>query len=103
MLMPGVSSMIRLDLPICAALSINCSHSASDKLPVRRCWESTWDSMENRRFTSCSLDISRLNIATVLFCLNATYSATFRTNAVFPMEGLAATRIKSEGCSPAVL
>ena len=44
--------MIRFDLPMAPALSISFSHSTSDRLPVRRCWESTLDSMEKRRFTS---------------------------------------------------
>ena len=45
-LIPGVSSMIRLEFPTTPALSISFSHSASARLPVRRCWESTLDSME---------------------------------------------------------
>ena len=58
--------------------------------------------MENIRFTSCSLLISRLKIAMVRFFLNATFLARFSISAVFPMEGRAAISIRSEGCSPAV-
>mgnify|MGYP003049469229 CR=1 FL=1 len=42
-------------------------------------------------------DISRLKMATALFFLNAIYCAMFRTNAVLPMDGRAAIRMKSDG------
>ena len=41
--------------------STTASQSESVREPVRSFWESTLDSMESIRFTSCSLDISRLN------------------------------------------
>ncbi len=44
------------------------SQSASVRVPVRSFWESTLDSMDSIRFTSCSFDISRLKIRQV-FCL----------------------------------
>ena len=61
MLMPGVSSMISLEFPMMPIPSTTASQSASVRLPVRSFWESTLDSIESIRFTSCSLDISRLN------------------------------------------
>ena len=48
------------------------------------------------RFISCSEDISRENMAQGLSSRKAIYSAILRTRAVFPMEGRAAIRIKSE-------
>ena len=54
-------------------------------------------------FTSCSFDISSENIITEDFALTAICCAIFNARAVFPIEGRAASRIKSEGCIPAVL
>ena len=50
-------------------------------------WESTFDSKDSRRFTSCSFDISRLKIAVVTPLLNAIYWAIFSTNAVLLQYG----------------
>ena len=97
---PEVSSMIILELPIVPAPSISFSQSVSVRLPVLNTWASTWDSREKRRFTSCSLDISRLKIATARFWRNATCWAILSTNAVFPMEGRAAISTRSERWSP---
>ena len=98
----GVSSMISLLSPILPALSIRSAHSASVRSPVRIFCASTWDSMEKRRFVSCSLDISSEKIAAHRFSLRTTCCAIFRTSAVLPIEGLAAIRIRSEFWNPAV-
>ena len=98
---PGVSSIIRGHREISLEASITLSHPLSDRSPVRRFWLSTCDSMESRRFTSCSRDISREKIATVR-PFTAMLRAMFRMNAVLPMEGLAATSTRSEGCMPDV-
>ena len=101
--MPGVSSMIILELPMTPMPSTMASQSMSVRLPVRSFWESTLDSMASIRFTSCSLDISRLKIMQGRPLRTATWSTRFKTNAVLPMEGLAAISTKSEGCMPEVL
>ena len=95
--------MISREFPIIPAPSISFAQSSSCRFPVRILWESTLDSRANRRFTSCSLLISRLKMATDRSFRKAIYWAIFSTNAVFPMDGLAATRIRSEGCRPEVL
>ena len=100
--MAGVSSMISRLSPMLTALSMTSVHSASDRSPVRIFWASTWDCMAKRRLTSCSLDISREKMATQRFSRMVMYSAILRTRAVLPMEGRAATRIKSAGWRPAV-
>ena len=100
---PGVSSMISGDSPVNLALSISFTQSSSFKSPVRIAWESTLEFIARIRFTSWVRDISKLKIAVVTLLRNATNSAIFSTNAVFPIEGLAATRIKSARCRPAVL
>ena len=56
-----------------------------------------------KRLINCSLDISRLKIAVVIFLFMQTFCAIFNTKAVFPIEGRAAIKIKSDGCKPAVL
>ena len=58
--------------------------------------------MANRRFISCSFDISSEKIATVPLLRIVTYSAIFSARAVLPIEGRAAIRIRSAGCRPAV-
>ena len=102
-LIPGVSSMIRLERPMISAPSTSFVQSSSFRLPVRIFCESTCDSIARSRFTSCSFDISRLNIATVTSLRNAIYCAMFRTNAVLPIEGRAAIKTRSDGCIPDVL
>ena len=82
------------------ALSMSFSQSSSFRFPVRRDWESTWDSREKRRFTSCSFDISRLKDGHRLAALEGGVLGDVQDKGVFPMEGLAATRMKSEGCRP---
>ena len=52
------------------------------------------------RVTSCSLLISRLNIAVAIPLRTATWWAILRTNAVLPMAGLAATSINSDPWRP---
>ena len=63
----NVSSIISLESPITPAPSTNFSQSASERFPVLRAWASTLDSRENIRFTSCSFDISKENMATAKF------------------------------------
>ena len=76
------------------------SHSLSLKSPIRIFCELTIEFCEITRFISCSLDISKLNIATGILCFTAIVSVKLSTKAVLPTEGLAAIRIKSEGCRP---
>ena len=76
---------------------MSLSQSSSANFPVLRFWASMPESMANSLFTSCSLLISNENIMHGRFFFIATYSRIFNTNAVFPMEGLAAISIKSEG------
>src|SRR3972149_10223488 len=47
--------------------------------------------------TSCSRDISRLSMAIVFFLFTPIWAAIFIQNAVFPIAGLPATIIRSEG------
>ena len=89
--------MMRFDAPMTPAASISFSQSESARFPERSTCASTRDSKENIRFTSCSFDISSEKIAAVRLLWNATYCAIFKTNAVFPIDGLAATRIRSDG------
>ena len=49
------------------------------------------------RRASCSLDISREKKATVFLLRMAALVAILRVKAVFPMEGRAATKMRSEG------
>ena len=69
--MPGVSSIISLEFPMVPIPSTTASQSESDRVPVLSFWESTLDSMESIRLTSCSLDISRLNTMQGIFFLTA--------------------------------
>ena len=99
-LIPGVSSIIILEFPIILADSTMLAHSLSLKSPIRIFWELTIEFWERIRLISCSLDISKLKMATGILCLTATVSVTFNTNAVLPTDGRAAIRIKSDGCKP---
>ena len=94
--------MISLELPIVPMPSTTASQSESVSVPVRSFWESTFDSIDSIRLTSCSFDISRLNTMQGSPFLTATCSTTFRTNAVLPIEGRAAIKIKSDGWNPDV-
>ena len=102
MLMPGVSSIMMPELPMTPTPSTTESQSASEREPVLNFWASTPDSMDSRRLASCSLDISREKIRAFIRFFMATCCTMFRTKAVLPMDGRAATRIKSEGWKPAV-
>ena len=97
---PGVSSITSLALPMIPTPSTTASQSESVREPVRSFWASTLDSMESIRLTICSLDISRLNTIQGSFLRTATWSTTFKTKAVFPMEGRAAISTRSEGWKP---
>ena len=81
----------------------NFTQSSSSSFPVLTLLLSTIASLHKILFTNWSLDISKLNIATGAFPLNAAFVAKFKANAVFPIAGLAATKINSEPCNPAVL
>ena len=61
------------------------------------------DSMESRRSPSCSRDISSEKMTTRPFFLIATFWAMLSAKAVFPMDGRAATMIRSDFCSPVVM
>jgi len=94
---PGVSSIIRCDFAILSAPSINLPQSLESRRPFLNLSASTVDSRLSILFTSWTFDISNENIAVVIPCFIATFSATFNTNAVLPIEGLAATSTKSDG------
>ena len=97
---PGVSSMIIGEAATVPALSIRRSQSPDCRRPVRISWASTLDSMASIRLTSCSWDISRLKITVGIWFFTQICWTRFRANAVLPIDGLAAIRIRSEGCSP---
>ena len=97
---PGVSSIISCDFAMLSAPSMSLPQSLESRRPLRILSASTVDSRLSIRLTSCTLDISRLNTAVVMPCLIATFSATFKTNAVLPIDGRAATSTKSDGCKP---
>ena len=99
---PGVSSSKSFVFAMIPELSTTWSQSLSERFPVRSVWESTRDSMANRRFTNCSFDISREKIATVFLSFMVILCAKLSTNAVFPMDGRAAIKIRSDGCIPEV-
>src|SRR3990172_7208452 len=84
------------------AARVSLGQSDSDKYPVRSRWASTRASEQSILRTSCSLDISRLKTATAFSLSIAAWAATFRQNAVFPMEGLPATMMRSLGWNPDV-
>ena len=76
-------------------------HSSMDSWPVTSFLLSTKLSLEIRRVTSCSFDISSEKNATV-FCgfFFATFSATFSAMEVLPMPGRAASSTRSERFRP---
>ena len=95
--MPGVSSIHRGALVRRSAALMTFCHSSSLRSPTRSLWESTCPSELNMRRASCSLDISREKKATVFLLRMAALVAILRVKAVFPMEGRAATKMRSEG------
>ena len=102
-LRPGVSSMnIGASLSLLAA-SGRRSHSSSRRRPVRRCCWSMRPREPTTRKASCDAPISMENTATGSPSCTATCSAMFRAKAVLPMEGRAASTIRSPFCRPAVM
>ena len=77
-------------------------HSSSVILPVVIFLPSTKLSMASRRIASCSLDISKENIATVLSYFFATFRHRFSAKAVLPIAGRAATSKRSERFRPLI-
>ena len=100
---PGVSSMYIGASESGPSAVASFTQSSSSIFPVLILLLSTIASLQSILFTSCDLDISRLNITTGFFAFTAAYVAIFNANADFPIAGLAATKIKSELCKPAVL
>ena len=100
--MPGVSSIKIGAFDIFSIAVCNCCHSCASNCPVRNLLLPTSDSIETRRCTNCRFDISRENKATPFPNSIAAFRAKESVNAVFPMDGRAATIIKSEGCQPEV-
>ncbi len=82
---------------------VSFGQSESERYPVRSLWESTLATEQSMRWTSCSLDISRLKMATGMCSWTAACWAMFRQKLVLPMEGRPATTMRSDGCSPAVI
>ena len=75
--------------------------SESRSVPWRTRWLSTRAVAVSMRCTSASLDISSEKMATPCPSL-AAWAAMLRQNAVFPMEGRAATTTSSDGWKPDV-
>ena len=85
-----------------AASAMRCQ-SLSRRLPVTRRVFSTSPSLAMSRVTSCSRDISREKMATVLPDSLAADSATFSAILVFPMPGRAASSSRSDLFRPLIL
>ena len=101
--MPEVSSMKMGASESCAVARCSRGQSLSWRRPVRRRWESMRPTEQSMRMASAWADISRLNTATGILRIRATFCAMFMASAVLPMEGRAASTIMSAGCSPAVM
>ena len=84
------------------AESVKRSHSLSLKNPVLNLVASILASNPNILMPSCCLDISREKTATAFPVLFAALYPILRARAVFPILGLPAIMIRSEGCRPAV-
>ena len=78
------------------------AQSSSSSWPVRILVWSTRESDANIRIMIWSPGISRLKISTGFSCIIAAFSARFIAKVVLPIEGRAATMIKSDFCKPAV-
>ena len=70
--------------------------------PLRIRPESTPATEANTRATSWLLDISKEKKATFFLERMATFWAIFKVNAVLPIDGRAATKIRSDFCKPLV-
>ena len=92
-----ISARLRL-----SAAQISFSQSLSSSSPIRRREESMLASAQSIRCTNCSLLISKEKKATDFFSRIAIFCAIFSTNAVLPILGRAAIKIKSEACRPEV-
>ncbi len=79
------------------AAPVSFGQSAFPKKPDRSLCASTRASEHNIRSTNCSLDISKLKMATVSRFSIAAYCAMDKANAVLPMDGRPARIIKSDG------
>ena len=99
----GLSSIrMSMRLRAEAASAMRCQ-SLSRRLPVIKRWFSTRPSLAMRRVTSCSLDISREKMATVLPDSRAADRATFRAILVLPIPGRAASKSRSDLFMPLIL
>ena len=78
------------------------SQSLSSRLPVLNLSISTFASEHSSLYANCSLGISKENITTLFPSLNAAFSAIFKANVVFPIDGLAAIRTISPFWNPDV-
>src|SRR5574342_611106 len=76
--MPGVSSMKMGASDRRPAPVVSFGQSASERYPVRSLCESTLETEQSMRCTSCSLDISRLKMATGMRSWMEACSATCR-------------------------
>ena len=77
--------------------------SSSSRWPVVSFWFSTKLSVDKRRMTSCSRDISSEKKATVFSYVFATFRQMLSAIAVLPMPGRAAIRIRSVLLRPLIL
>jgi hypothetical protein len=84
------------------AAMVSFGQSLSLRKPVLRFVPSTKASEQSIRIPNCSFDISNEKIPIGIFFWIAAHCATLRQKAVFPMLGLPAIIIRSEGWKPAV-
>ncbi len=95
-------------MKIFASLSVpiacdSLPQSRSPRNPPRSRCASIRASAVSMRRNSCSFDISRLNMPTVMSVLVPTCCAMFSTRLVLPIDGRAATMMRSDGCRPEVI
>ena len=91
------------DLPKRVPLSVIFWKSSPVTLPLLKLEASTLACMAMSLLASCAAPISSEKMPTPFFPLRAMCSAMFSANAVLPIEGLAAIRMKSEFWKPEVI
>ena len=99
----GVSSMKIGASVKGVTLVFSCCHSYSAKSPLRSLSAGSEVSVEIRRVTSCTDDISKEKNATGRWKSTAALRAKFKAKAVLPMLGRAARMMRSDFCQPWVM
>jgi hypothetical protein len=100
--MPGVSSIQIGALVRMPAARASRGKSSSRSMPLRSFCASMRASAVSMRWTSDSLLISSEKNATFFSLVIAAFCAMLSVNAVLPIEGRAATMIRSDGWKPDV-